>query len=319
MPKGPSAIDENIATGFRVHTKRIQRHVNGVLLLNKPAGYTSNHVLQRVKRLFMATKAGHTGNLDPFATGLLPICLGEATKFSHHLLDADKSYRAVLKLGTMTSTGDTEGEVISTKATDHLAFSDVEKVVSAFQGEISQTPPMHSALKYQGRPLYTYARQGLDVARKPRMVTIHAIRLQKLRGDIAEIVVVCSKGTYIRVLAEDIGKDLGCGAHLVELERLSIAEFDLQNAYTLEQLTEMTEDERDQCLLPVDALLAHLPEIDLDEERAMFFCQGQAIWKSGIRPMGLLRVYKKDRHFIGLGEVLGDGRVAPRRLVKFEH
>lgn len=267
----------------------------------------------------MAAKAGHTGNLDPFATGLLPICLGEATKFSHYLLDADKAYRAVLKLGVMTSTGDTEGEVISTKPTDHFTFTDVERVVSAFRGEISQMPPMHSALKYQGRPLYTYARRGLEVARRSRMVSIHAIRLQKLEGNLAEIVVVCSKGTYIRVLAEDIGKALGCGAHLVELERLSIAEFYVQSAYTLEQLTEMTEDERDLCLLPVDVLLAHLPGIDLDEECAMFFCQGQAVWKSGTRPTGLLRVYKEGHHFLGLGEVLGDGRITPRRLVRLKH
>jgi tRNA pseudouridine55 synthase len=297
-----------------VQVKRIKRPISGVLLLDKPAGCSSNQALQRVKRLYQAAKAGHTGTLDPFATGLLPICFGEATKFSHTLLDADKVYRAVLKLGAITTTGDTEGEVTGCKAVK-LSRDEVERAVSAFHGKITQTPPMHSALKHQGKPLYEYARAGVEIERKSREVTIHSIALHKFEGDEAEIHVACSKGTYIRVLGEDIGKQLGCGAHLAVLERLSTGGFQLEDAYSLEQLEAMTESRRDQALLPVDVLLAGLPAVEVDDESAFYFRRGQALWKSGIATSGLIRIYASHGVFIGVAESLGDGRIAPRRVV----
>jgi tRNA pseudouridine55 synthase len=298
-----------------VQIKRAKRPISGVLLLDKPAGFSSNQALQRVKHLFTAAKAGHTGTLDPFATGLLPICFGEATKFSHNLLDADKAYGAVLKLGITTTTGDTEGKITKRKDVQ-LTYAEVEYAVNLFLGNISQVPPMHSALKHQGRPLYEYARAGVEIERKPREVKIHEIVLLRLEGDEAEVQVSCSKGTYIRVLAEDIGKQLGCGAHLIALRRLSTARFRLQDAFTLEQLETMTEAQRDQCLLSVDVILRDLPAIEFDEESTYYFRQGQPIWKSaGINASGMLRAYGPQGVFLGVAENMGDGRIAPRRLV----
>lgn len=264
----------------------------------------------------MAAKAGHTGNLDPFATGLLPICLGEATKFSHYLLDADKTYRAVLKLGVTTSTGDTEGEII-TRTAVKVTFDEVVAAVHAFQGPISQIPPMHSALKYQGKPLYEYARAGVEVERKPRDVMIYDLALERLQGDEAEIFVRCSKGTYIRVLAEDIGAKLGCGAHLTMLRRLETGGFKLQNAYEIEALERMDAAEKDQCLLPVDVLLKNFPAVEFDAESAHYFRQGQAVWHSGV-VAGMVRAYGPQKTFIGLAESIGDGLIAPRRVVHSE-
>jgi tRNA pseudouridine55 synthase len=298
-----------------VQIKRAKRPISGVLLLDKPAGFSSNQALQRVKHLFTAAKAGHTGTLDPFATGLLPICFGEATKFSHTLLDADKAYSAVLKLGITTTTGDTEGTVISRNDVQ-LTYAEVEYAVNLFLGNITQVPPMHSALKHQGRPLYEYARAGVEIKRMPREVKIHEIVLVRLEDDEAEVQVSCSKGTYIRVLAEDIGKQLGCGAHLIALRRLSTAGFRLQDAFTLEQLETMIEAQRDQCLLSVDVILRDLPAIEFDEESTYYFRQGQPIWKSaGINASGMLRAYGPQGVFLGVAESMGDGRIAPRRLV----
>jgi tRNA pseudouridine55 synthase len=297
-----------------VQFKRIRRPISGVLLLDKPAGFSSNQALQRMKCLFTAAKAGHTGNLDPFATGLLPICFGEATKFSHTLLDADKIYRAVLKLGKTTTTGDTEG-VITSRCEVSLNRTEVERAVLDFLGNITQIPPMHSALKHQGKPLYEYARAGIEIERKPREVTIHSVELQRLDGDEAEIRVACSKGTYIRVLAEDIGKQLGCGAHLIVLERLATGGFRLQEAHTIEQLEAMTEAQRDQVLMPVDVLLQKLPAVELDEENAHLFRQGQPVWKSSAKMDVMLRAYGPQHVFLGMAENLGDGRITPRRVV----
>lgn len=294
--------------------RRPKRSISGVLLLDKPVGYSSNQALQRAKHMFTAAKAGHTGNLDPFATGLLPICFGEATKFSQTLLDADKVYRAVLKLGITTTTGDTEGEVTS-HVPVHLTCEQVEHAVISFLGPITQIPPMYSALKHQGKPLYEYARSGVEIERKARDVQIHEIRLVQFAGDEVEIFVNCSKGTYIRVLAEDIGKKLGCGAHLIVLQRLETGGFRLQDAYTLAQLEAMSTSERDGRLLPVDVLLQGLPAVDLDDVGAHYFRQGQAIWKSGIQQSGLLRVYAPHGVFLGLAENVGDGRIAPRRVL----
>jgi tRNA pseudouridine55 synthase len=297
-----------------VQQKRIKRPVDGLLLLDKPAGLSSNQALQLAKRLYKAAKAGHTGSLDPFATGLLPICLGEATKFSHFLLDADKTYRATMQLGVTTTTGDTEGEILSHTEVN-VTRERVENVLRCFTGNISQVPPMYSALKHQGRSLYEYARIGVEIERPAREVTIHHIALNSLADNSAEIMVSCSKGTYIRTLAEDIGNALGCGAYLTQLRRLQTGLFNLAQAVTLEQLEAMDMEQRDACLLPPDSLIQQLPAVCLDVESAYYLCQGQSIWKSGVTQQGFLRLYEDSQRFLGLGEVTDDGRIAPRRLI----
>lgn len=295
--------------------KRIKRAVHGVLLLDKPSGISSNQALQQAKRLYQAAKAGHTGSLDPLATGLLPVCFGEATKFSHYLLDADKSYRALIKLGVTTTTGDAEGEVLQTTPVD-VALGQVEATLRKFTGQISQVPPMYSALKHQGKPLYAYARDGMEVDRAARQVVVHAIRLQSFAQDELEIDVECSKGTYIRTLAEDIGNALGCGGHLKRLCRLSTGHFKLEEALTLEELEAMTTEERDHSLLPVEASIQYLPEVTLDEASTYYLQRGQAVWKSGAIPVGVLRLYGTDGVFLGIGEQMPDGKIAPKRLVQ---
>lgn len=294
--------------------KRIKRPIDGVLLLDKPAGLSSNQALQQAKRLFQAEKAGHTGSLDPFATGLLPICLGEATKFSHFLLDADKTYHATLQFGATSSTGDTEGEIIPGRAM-LLSAELLEGVLRQFLGTIHQVPPMYSALKHQGKALYQYARAGQEVERSPREVTIHRLRLLSVSPSQAEIEVACSKGTYIRTLAEDIGARLGCGAYLTQLRRIATAEFTIAQSFTLTQLEAMTPAERDACLLPADTLLRPLPEVVLNRDSAYYLCQGQPVWLPRTRANGQVRLYADDGRFLGLGEVLDDGKVAPRRLL----
>ncbi len=296
--------------------KRVKRAIDGVLLLDKPLGYSSNQALQQVKRLYQAAKAGHTGSLDPLATGLLPVCLGEATKFSHFLLDADKSYRALIQLGSTTTTGDAEGEVL-TRAQVNVSPALLQETLSKFVGPIEQVPPMYSALKHQGKALYEYARDGQEVARLARLITIFDIKLNNFdqASNRAEIDVVCSKGTYIRTLAEDIGQALGCGAHLAGLRRLTTAHFSLQNAYTLEQLEAMSLDERDEALLPVESSVQDLPSVELDDDSAYYLLQGQSVWKSGVKINGLFRIYQESGRFLGLGELDADGKVAPKRLL----
>jgi tRNA pseudouridine55 synthase len=247
-----------------------RRAVHGVLLLDKPLGLSSNDALQKVKRLLRAEKAGHTGTLDPLATGLLPLCFGAATKFSQVSLDADKRYTATLKLGQCTTTGDAEGEVVATntEALSGLSLTQIEAACAAFMGEIDQVPPMHSALKHQGRALYEYARQGIEIERAPRRVQIHAIDILCWQDDRLEIDVRCSKGTYIRTLAEDIGQRLGCGAHLSALRRTGSGPLDVAQAVSLEALAAMDEAQRDTFLLPPDALLAHWPAVQLPEAEA---------------------------------------------------
>jgi tRNA pseudouridine55 synthase len=296
--------------------KRVKRAIDGVLLLDKPMGLSSNQALQQVKRLYQAAKAGHTGSLDPLATGLLPICLGEATKFSHFLLDANKSYRALVNLGSTTTTGDAEGEVIE-RSELPVTQDDVQRVIKQFIGSIEQVPPMFSALKHQGKALYEYARDGVDIPRVARSVTIFAI--EYIQFDAAkrqfEMEVVCSKGTYIRTLAEDIGRSLGCGAHLAGLRRLTTAHFRLDDAVTLERLEQMSAEERDGLLLPADASIIDLPKIDLDGDSAYYLMHGQSVWKSGVNIQGLFRIYRADGQFLGLGELDADGKVAPKRLL----
>lgn len=288
--------------------------MHGVLLLDKPIGLSSNQALQQTKRLFQAAKAGHTGSLDPLATGLLPICFGEATKFSHFLLDADKSYLATLKLGATTSTGDAEGEVLTT-AMVNVSMDMLKTVLMRFTGVIQQVPPMYSALKHQGKALYEYARAGVDIERAARTVSIHSIKLERFVADEVVLVVVCSKGTYIRTLAEDIGNALGCGAHLTGLRRLTTAHFSLDNALTMEQLEDMTMEARDQSLLPVDAAVRDLPEVHLDEVSVHYLLQGQQVWRAGQIPSGPFRLYGEAGDFLGLGELTDDGKIAPKRLL----
>ncbi|OIQ81276.1 tRNA pseudouridine synthase B [mine drainage metagenome] len=294
--------------------KRIKRRVDGVLLLDKPAGLSSNQALQQVKRLYMAAKAGHTGTLDPFATGLLPICLGEATKFSHFLLDADKTYRATLKFGATSTTGDTEGEIVAAAEMD-VTREMVESALHQFVGEICQIPPMYSALKHQGKALYEYARAGVEIERQPRAVTIYKLMADEFKGSSTVIMVSCSKGTYIRTLAEDIGKAIGCGAYLTQLCRIETGGFDLSQAVTMEMLESMTLEQRDMRLLPADILVQQFPEVTLDADSAYYLCRGQSVWKSGALPPGVLRLYAEPSRFLGLGEVDADGKIAPRRLV----
>lgn len=293
--------------------KRAWKQVDGVLLLDKPIGLTSNDALQKARRLFSAAKGGHTGTLDPLATGLLPLCFGEATKFSADLLDADKTYEAELKLGVTTDSGDAEGEIIATAAVD-VAESDISRVLPQFTGDIEQIPPMHSALKRNGRPLYELARKGIEVEREPRAVTIYAIDLLNFAGDRLTLRVACSKGTYIRVLAADIGKALGCGAHLAGLRRTVVGDLDLARSVTLAELEALDEAGRAEHLQPVDALLHSLPVVMLEGEDAERFRHGNPVdLAAGLA--GKIRVYADDR-LIGVGEPGADGRLWPKRLVQ---
>ena len=285
-----------------------------MLLLDKPPGLSSNQALQQIKRLYSAAKAGHTGSLDPLATGLLPICFGEATKFSHFLLDADKSYRALIKLGSTTATGDAEGIVLGT-ATVKVTPTALNAVIEQFTGVIQQVPPMYSALKHQGKALYEYARQGVEIERAARTVTIHHIILNAFEQNTLDITVGCSKGTYIRTLAEDIGQVLGCGAHLAGLRRLSTAHFELADAYTVEQLEAMSLQARDACLLAPDIAIQNLPAMTLDANSVYYLTRGQQVWQTGMKFQGLLRLYDFEGNFLGLGEATDDGKIAPKRLI----
>jgi tRNA pseudouridine55 synthase len=297
------------------HHRGGRREVHGVLLLDKAAGLSSHAALRAAQRLYGAAKAGHTGTLDPLATGLLPACFGDATRFSHLLLDSDKAYRAGVRLGMTTATGDLEGAVTS-RAPVAVSREAVEAVIRRFVGESLQTPPMYSAIKQDGVPLYRMARAGLDVPRAPRAVTIRELTLLDMTGDELDLAVTCSKGTYIRVLAEDIGRELGCGACLSALRRTAVGGFTLEGgASTLAALEAMTPVERDALLVPPDALLASLPQFDLDAEQTRRLLQGQAVERAGMAGAGLARAYGPGRRFLGLAEVTGRGRVVPRRLL----
>jgi tRNA pseudouridine55 synthase len=295
--------------------KRIKKNINGVLLLDKPLGFSSNQALQKVKWLYSAAKAGHTGTLDPLATGLLPICLGEATKFAQYVTDADKTYFATIKLGATTTTGDAEGEVL-TKLPVNVTPAQFAAVCQQFIGEISQMPPMYSALKHEGKALYEYARSGVDIERKSRIINIRKIIVENFAVDIAQITVTCSKGTYIRTLAEDIGNKLGCGAHLIGLRRIETAGYLLPNAITIEKLEAMPIEARETLLLPVDSAIAHLPVVTLNADAAFYMMQGQAVWQAGKTPDSDLRLYDEQNNFLGLGYLQSDGKIAPKRLIK---
>jgi tRNA pseudouridine55 synthase len=291
---------------------RTFRSLDGVLLFDKPLELSSNDALQKVRRLFQAEKAGHTGTLDPLATGLLPICFGEATKFSNALLDADKTYRALLRLGQTTSTGDAEGEITSEYPVE-LDQADIDAVLVKFRGDIKQLPPMHSALKHQGKPLYEYIRKGETIEREQRSVVIHELLLNSFSGNELDITVRCSKGTYIRTLAEDIGAALGCGAHLIGLRRTAIAHLDLRDAYTMQKLEAMTKAERDESLLPLEYLMPDIPKLQLDEVQIKRLAQGQRLALETGLPDGKVRMHG-PQGFIGVGLLQGH-RLAPDRLL----
>lgn len=292
--------------------KPARQPVDGVLLLNKPVGITSNTALQKAKWLLNAKKAGHTGTLDPFADGLLPLCFGEATKFSAYLLDADKRYRATLRLGITTSTGDPEGEVLS-DCEVAVNCADVSAMLPRFMGEIEQIPPMHSALKHQGRPLYEYARAGIEIERPARRVHIRALDVVECSPPCVILDVQCSAGTYIRTLAQDIGAAFGCGAHLTALTRTAAGGFSLEQAHTLVELEALDPSQRQALLHPADCLVAHLPAVQLDAADAEALCQGRSVEHPEASP-GLTRVYAASRAFIGLANA-DAGRLVPRRLV----
>ena len=300
--------------------RRGGRNLNGILLLDKSQGVTSNGALQMAKKMFAAAKAGHTGSLDPLATGMLPICFGEATKFSQFLLDADKRYRVTAQLGVSTETGDADGEVRETRPVDVTEPRGLE-ALDRFLGEIEQVPSMYSAIKHNGTPLYKLAREGITVERKPRRVTIHEISDARLEeGDRLSFDVACSKGTYVRSLVEDLGEMLGCGAHVAALRRLSAGPYPAERMLTLEQLGEIKAaggfEAIDELLLPLSTSVADWPRVALGETSAYYLRQGQPVMTSD-RPMdGWVSIYEASTDtFMGVGEVLEDGRIAPRRLV----
>jgi len=300
--------------------RRGGRNLNGILLLDKSQGVTSNGALQMAKKMFAAAKAGHTGSLDPLATGMLPICFGEATKFSQFLLDADKRYRVTAQLGVSTETGDADGEVRETRPVD-VTEPRVLEALDRFLGEIEQVPSMYSAIKHNGTPLYKLAREGITVERKPRRVTIHEISDARLEeGDRLSFDVACSKGTYVRSLVEDLGEMLGCGAHVAALRRLSAGPYPAERMLTLEQLGEIKAaggfEAIDELLLPLSTSVADWPRVALGETSAYYLRQGQPVMTSD-RPMdGWVSIYEASTDtFMGVGEVLEDGRIAPRRLV----
>lgn len=307
--------------------RRKGRAINGVLLLDKTTGISSNDILQKVKRLYFAEKAGHTGALDPLATGMLPICLGEATKFSQFLLDSDKRYRVIAKLGQRTDTSDSDGQVVETRPVN-VQRETLLTHVASFQGQTWQVPSMFSALKHQGKPLYEYARQGIEVAREARKINVYEITLHRFEGDEVEMEVHCSKGTYIRTIVDDLGEMLGCGAHVTMLRRIGVANYPYQSMVTLEQLNALVEEVQgeesekyqrlDELLLPMDTAVQDLPEVNLIAELAHMVQHGQAVQVFGAPTEGLVRMTEgEQRRFLGVGQIDQDGKVAPKRLVVY--
>lgn len=334
MPSRPRRMPSSRAeTGPVSKPRRPRRPIDGILLLDKPAGLTSNQILQWVKHRYQAEKAGHTGSLDPLATGVLPICLGEATKFSHYLLEADKVYRTRLRLGQKTTTADAEGEVVSERPVPVLTRESLEPVLDAFRGDILQVPSMYSALKQDGRPLYELARAGIEVERAARPVTIHELVLESLEPPFAELTVSCSKGTYIRNLVEDIGEALGCGAHVIELRRLAAGPFRIEQTHDRERIAVAEEagfPALDALLLPAWSGLADWPRVELSETSAYYLRHGNPVRAAGApadgRPVLVFQIGEPQagpdgqpvRHeeFLGIAAVNDDGLLAPKRLLK---
>lgn len=297
------------------------RAIDGIVVLNKGRGLSSNKALQQVKHLFEARKAGHTGSLDPLATGVLPLCLGEATKVSQYLLDSDKGYRARIKLGVRTDSGDSEGNVLEENDVSGIDRKKIAAALESFRGDIEQLPPMYSALKKDGVPLYKLARQGKTVEREPRPVTIYSIELTDFEGDELEIEVECSKGTYIRTIADDLGQALACGAHIIALHRTKAGAFTEQDCVKVETLIQEKEESGlqglDQYLIAMDEAVADFPAVELPEITAGFVKNGQAVLVQHLPAEGLVRLYEEE-HFIGIGCIDDEGKVAPKRLVVSE-
>ena len=305
--------------------RRKGRAIDGILLLDKPIGVTSNRALQTVKHLYFAAKAGHTGSLDPLATGVLPLCLGEATKFSRYLLDADKAYDSTFVLGATTNTGDAEGEVLEVRDANDITESDVITALKQFEGEIEQVPSMFSAIKQDGQPLYKLARKGLEVERKSRLVVIKKLQLRAFRGGEkpeVDIRMECSKGTYVRSLAEDLGRVLGCGGFVSALRRTRAGPFTIEDSIALGTLEALKDNDDfaaiDALLLPADAALGALPLVCLSESGGFYMRQGQPVMVPNAPRDGIVRVALHSGEFLGVGEMLDDGRVAPRRLIVTE-
>lgn len=308
--------------------RRRGRPVDGILLLDKPTGITSNAALQQVKGIYFAEKAGHTGALDPLATGMLPICFGEATKFSQFLLDSDKRYQVVAQLGQRTDTSDADGEIISERAVN---FTDTELLhsIDQFRGDIEQVPSMFSALKYEGKPLYEYARAGIEVPRKSRPISVYEIKLLDYDRDAKTLSmeIHCSKGTYIRTIVDDLGELLGCGAHVAQLRRIGVSGYPADKMVTLEELEALLQQARDQeiqpkelldpLLLPLDTAVQDLPEVNVPVTMAGYIMNGQAIQVGGAPDEGFMRLTIGENHeFVGVAELDEDGLVAPKRLVR---
>lgn len=298
------------------------RNLTGILLLDKPIGCSSNAALQTVKRLYDARKAGHTGSLDPLATGLLPICFGHATKLSGYLLDADKSYWVRAKMGERTSTADAEGEIVESQAVPALDEQSVNTALADFLGEQEQLPPMYSAVKHQGKRLYELARAGEEVERKPRSIRVHELELLSIDGEILEMRMRCSKGTYVRTLVEDIATALGTVAHVAALRRTAVGPFSGEDMISMEQLQALAELEEggqpalDRLLLPLSSALGHWPVVSLDADSSYYVKRGQAVQVPNAPTEGMVRIHDQDAEFIGVGEILDDGKVAPRRLLR---
>lgn len=305
--------------------RRRGRDIHGVLLLDKPQGASSNDVLQKVKRLYNANRAGHTGALDPLATGMLPICLGEATKFSQYLLDSDKRYRVIARLGQRTDTSDADGQIVEERP---VAFTEAElaDALESFRGDTLQVPSMYSALKYQGKKLYEYARQGIEVPREARPITVYELLFIRHEGNELELEIHCSKGTYIRTIIDDLGEKLGCGAHVIFLRRLAVSKYPVERMVTLEQLREYVEQAEQQgmpaaqlldpLLMPMDSPASDFPVVNIPAVVAAYFKNGQPVRASQAPASGLVRVTEGDEaKFIGMAEIDDEGRVAPRRLV----
>lgn len=307
--------------------RRSGRDIHGVVLLDKPTDISSNDALQKVRRFFNANKAGHTGALDPLATGMLPVCLGEATKFSQFLLDSDKRYRVIARLGQRTDTSDSQGEIISERNVE-FTQTQLDQALEYFRGDTLQVPSMYSALKHQGRPLYEYARKGITIEREARPITVYELQFIRFEGNELELEIHCSKGTYIRTIIDDLGEMLGCGAHVIYLRRVQVANYPYERMVTLEQLAALRaqvdagegsfESLLDSLLLPMDTAVVHFPTVNLTEETAAYFKQGQPV-RADIGSLAegdMVRVtYGPAQRFIGIALISEDMRVAPRRLV----
>ena len=294
--------------------------VDGILLLDKPLGISSNSALQKVRWLFKAKKAGHTGSLDPLATGVLPLCFGQASKVTSFLLDSDKRYRCTAQLGVTTTTGDKEGDELDVRKITPFTESDIEKVLEDYRGPIEQIPPMHSALKHNGQPLYKLARQGIEIERKVRHVTIHELSLIEFNEDSITLDIHCSKGTYIRTLAQDIGEAMGFGAHLSMLRRTEVSPFDCSKLYTIEELENLAEENAlSEILMPIDSALLEFPSMQLNSDEVALIRNGIKIKREDTPETDMIRLYSENDEFIGIGKhrlsESGDTLLVPRRLM----